>query len=63
MAKLQELLTCAECSKQRRDIKKYPRNEIVVYNGRKLEHGYEEAIRDGKIIILANAISFIVRIF
>lgn len=44
-------------------IEHLSRTNDTVYNGRKLEHGYEEAIRDGKIITLANAISFIVRIF
>lgn len=35
----------------------------TIYNGRKLEHGFEEALRDGKIITFANAISFIIRIY
>lgn len=49
MAKLQELLTCAECSKQRRDIKKYPRNEIIVYNSRKLCPAcYAQAVENEK---------------
>lgn len=43
-------------------IEHLSRTNDTVYNGRKLEHGYEEALRDGKIITLANAISFIVRI-
>ena len=36
MAGLRELLTCAECSKQKREIKKYPRKEIINFNGRNL---------------------------
>lgn len=44
-------------------IEHLSRTNDTVYNGRKLEHGFEEAIRDGKIITFANAISFIVRIF
>lgn len=44
-------------------IEHLSRTNDTVYNGRKLEHGYEEAIRDGKIITFANAMSFIVRIF
>lgn len=44
-------------------IEHLSRTNDTVYNGRKLEHGYEEAIRDGKIITLANAISFLIRIF
>jgi pSer/pThr/pTyr-binding forkhead associated (FHA) protein len=44
-------------------IEHLSRTNDTVYNGRKLEHGYEEAIRDGKVITLANAIDFIVRIF
>ncbi len=43
-------------------IEHLSRTNDTVYNGRKLEHGYEEAIRDGKIITLANVISFVVRI-
>lgn len=44
-------------------IEHLSRTNDTVYNGRKLEHGFEEAIRDGKIITFANAISFMVRIF
>lgn len=44
-------------------IEHLSRTNDTVYNGRKLEHGYEEAIRDGKIITFANAMSFMVRIF
>lgn len=44
-------------------IEHLSRTNDTVYNGRKLEHGFEEAIRDGKIITFANAISFVVRIF
>ena len=36
MAGLRELLTCAECSKQKREIKKHPRKEIINFNGRNL---------------------------
>jgi ribosomal protein L37AE/L43A len=52
MAKLQDLLTCAECSKQKRDIKKYPRSEIVEYNGRKLCPAcYKQAVENEKFRI------------
>lgn len=43
-------------------IEHLSRTNDTVYNGRKLEHGFEEAIRDGKIITFANSISYIVRI-
>ncbi len=43
-------------------IEHLSRTNDTVYNGRKLEHGYEEGLRDGKIITLANVISFMVRI-
>lgn len=49
MAKLQDLLTCAECSRQKRDIKKYPRGEIIEHNGRKLCPAcYKQAVENEK---------------
>ena len=52
MAKLQDLLTCAECSKQKRDIKKYPRGEIIEHNGRKLCPAcYKQAVENEKFRI------------
>ncbi len=44
-------------------IEHLSRTNDTEYNGRKLEHGYEEGLRDGKVLTLANAISFNIRIF
>lgn len=49
MAALRELLTCAECSKQKREIKKYPRNQIVNFKSRNLcPSCYQQALANEK---------------
>lgn len=37
------------------------RTNDTVYNSRKLEHGYQERIRDGKLLVLANKMTFRIR--
>lgn len=43
-------------------IEHLSRTNDTVYNGRKLEHGFEEGLRDGKTLTLANAMTFLIRI-
>lgn len=38
------------------------RTNDTVYNSRKLEHGYQERLRDGKLLVLANKMTFRIRI-
>ena len=37
------------------------RTNDTVYNSRKLEHGYQERLRDGKLLVLANKMTFRIR--